>query len=133
MWRATAKETWKPKLLITNYLTLYSMLPEKWQEIVGNIKDNFKVEESGSEHLEDEGGADVEYIVFNGPLGRMRLEFVSKPVILDKKTKYSNRIGSETVIDYIYSQDEKTHKLKAYKWDEALNDWLEMEAKKFEF
>jgi len=108
------------------------MLPEKWQEVVGNIKDNFKVEESGSEHLENEGGADVEYIVFDGPLGRIRLEFVSKPVILDKKTKYSNRIGSGTVIDYIYSSDEKSHKLKAYKWDEAINDWIEMEAKKFE-
>ncbi len=107
------------------------MLPEKWQEIVGNIKDNFAVEENGKEHLEAEGGADVEYIVFNGPLGRIRLEFVSKPVILDKKTKYSNRIGSETVVDYIYSADEKSHKLKAYKWDEALNDWLEMEANKF--
>jgi len=107
------------------------MLPGKWQEIVGNIKDNFEVFESGSEHFEDQGGADVEYIVFNGPLGRMRLEFVSKPVILDKKTKYSRRIGSETVVDYIYSPDEKSHRLKAYKWDEALNDWLEMEAKKF--
>lgn len=107
------------------------MLPEKWQEIVGNIKDNFEVLESGSEHLEDEGGADVEYIVFNGPLGRMRLEFISKPVILDKKTKYSNRIGSATVVNYVYSPNEKSHKLKAYKWDEALNDWVEMEAKKF--
>jgi hypothetical protein len=104
---------------------------EKWQEIIGNIKDNFKVEESGNEHLEDEGGVDVEYIVFDGPLGKMRLEFVSKPVILDKKTKYSNRIGSETVVDYIYSKEEKTHKLKAYKWDEALNDWVEMDAKNF--
>ncbi|MFH1583277.1 MAG: hypothetical protein ABIB72_03085 [Candidatus Falkowbacteria bacterium] len=107
------------------------MLPEKWQEIVGNIKDNFKVLESGKEHLEDGGGPDVEYIVFDGPLGKIRLEFVSKPVVLDKKTKYSRRIGSETVIDYVYSPDEKSHKLKAYKWDEALNDWVEMEAKKF--
>lgn len=108
------------------------MLPKKWQEIVGNIKDNFKVEESGQERFEDEGGADIEYIVFNGPLGRMRLEFISKPVVLDKKTKYSRRLDARTVIDYVYSQNEKSHKLKAYKWDEALNDWLEMEAKKFD-
>ena len=108
------------------------MLPKKWQEIVGNIKDNFKVEETGKERLEDEGGAEIEYIIFNGPLGLMKLEFISRPVILDKKTKYSKRIGATTVIDYIYSPDEKFHKLKAYKWDEALNDWLEMEAKKFD-
>lgn len=108
------------------------MSPEKWQKIVGNIKDNFKVEADGKEHFEDQGGFDVEYIVFNGPLGRMKLEYTIRPVIIDRKTKYSNRLGAETVIEYIYSPDEKSHKLKAYKWDEAVNDWLEMEAKKFE-
>ena len=108
------------------------MSPEKWEKIVGNIKDNFKVEADGKERFEDEDGLEVEYIVFAGPLGRMKLEFITRPVIIDKKTKYSNRIGAETVVEYVYSQDEKNHKLKAYKWDEALNDWLEMEAKKFE-
>lgn len=107
------------------------MLPEKWQEIIGKIKDNFKVEASGLERLETGDSADIEYIVFNGPLGRMRLEFISRPVILDKKTKYSRRLGARTIIDYVYSPDEKYYKLKAYKWDEALNDWLEIEAKKF--
>ena len=108
------------------------MSPEKWEKIVGNIKDNFKVEADGKERFEDEDGLEVEYIVFAGPLGRIKLEFITRPVIIDKKTKYSNRIGAETVVEYVYSQDEKNHKLKAYKWDEALNDWLEMEAKKFE-
>ena len=108
------------------------MLPEKWKQIVGNIKDNFKVEEDGKENFEEEGGAEIEYIIFAGPVGRMKLEFISKPVVLDRKTKYSNRIGAETVIEYVYSPDEKSHKLKVYKWDEALSDWLEMEAKNFE-
>jgi len=108
------------------------MTIEKWREIVGNIKDNFPVEESEKTHFDDEGGVDVEYIIFKGPLGRMKLEFISKPVVLDRKTKYSKRIGSETVVDYIYSPDEKSHKLKAYKWDEAMSEWVEMEAKKFD-
>lgn len=108
------------------------MLPEKWQEIIGRIKDSFKVEANGAERIEDDGGGDIEYIIFNGPLGRMKLEFISRPIILDKKTKYSRRLGAQTVVEYIYSPDEKSHKLKAYKWDEALNDWLEMEAKKFD-
>lgn len=107
------------------------MLPEKWQEIIGKIKDNFKVLDSGQERFEDEGGREIEYIVFDGALGRMKLEFISKPVILDKKTKYSKRIGASTVVDYVYSPDEKSHKLKVYKWDQALNDWQEIDAKKF--
>lgn len=108
------------------------MLPEKWQEIIGNIKDNFAVEESGKNRLEEGGGIDVEFIIFKGPLGRMKLEFMSRPVVLDKKTKYSNRLGAETKVEYVYSQDEKNYKLKAYKWDEGVNEWVEIEAKKFD-
>jgi len=108
------------------------MTTEKWREIVGKIKDNFKAEEDGQERLEDEGGTEIEYIIFNGPLGRMKLEFISKPVVLDRKTKYSRRYGSETVVEYVYSREEKSRKLKVYKWDEAINDWTEMEAKKFD-
>src|SRR3989338_1734001 len=108
------------------------MSPEKWQQTVGNIKDNFKVEKKKKTNLDEAGGVDIEYIIFNGPLGRMKLEFITKPVIIDKKTKYSNRLGAETIVEYVYSPDEKSHKLKAYKWDEDVNDWLEMEAKKFD-
>ena len=108
------------------------MTQEKWQEIIGKIKDNFPVEETEKIHLDEEGGVDFEYIIFKGPLGRTKLEFIVKPVVLDKKTKYSNRVGQQTVVEYVYSPDELSRKLKAYKWDEAINDWLEMEAKKFE-
>ena len=107
------------------------MLPEKWQQIVGNIKDNFEVIECDRQRFEEQGGIDVESIIFNGPLGKMKLEFITKPAVLDRKTKFSNRLGAETVVEYVYSQEEKNHKLIAYKWDEALNNWLEMDAKKF--
>ncbi len=107
------------------------MTKEKWQEIVGKVKDSFELEDEGGEHLEDEGGVDIEYIIFTGPLGRMRLEFITKPVILDKKTTYSRRIGSETAVDYIYSETEKSEKLNAYKWNDTINDWQEIEAGSF--
>jgi hypothetical protein len=107
------------------------MMPDKWKDTIGNIKDNFKVLDEGSEHFDDEGGVDVEFIEFAGPLGKMRLEFITKPIVLDKKTTYSKRIGSETKVDYVYSPDEKSHKLIAYKWDEGDDDWVEMEAGKF--
>lgn len=107
------------------------MTPERWKDICGNIKDKFQIEEEGSEHIPEEGGIDIEYLVFKSPLGLMRLEHVTKPVILDKKTTYSKRIGSETKIDYIYSQDEKSSSLIAYKWDEAQSDWLEIDSGSF--
>ena len=107
------------------------MQPEKWKTVVGNIKDKFEVEEYDSYHDEEEGGKDVEYIIFNGPLGRMRLEYVSKPLVLDRKTSYTNRIGSETKINYVYSEDEKSQRMTAFKWDDDTEEWIEMEAKNF--
>lgn len=103
----------------------------KWKDITGKIKDNFKVEDEGKEYSDENGGVDIEYIIFAGPLGRMKLEFISRPVVLDKKTVYSRRIGSETKVEYVYSRDEKSHKLKAYKWDGDENVWVEMEAKNY--
>ncbi|MFH1523153.1 MAG: hypothetical protein ABIE43_05055 [Patescibacteria group bacterium] len=108
------------------------MTAEKWQDIINNIKDNFKAEDEGKEHLEDEGGVDIEYIVFQGPIGKIRLEFITKPIVLDKKMTYSKRIGSETKVDYVYSETEKSNKLMAYKWDEDNENWVEIEAGKFE-
>jgi len=103
------------------------MMPEKWESTIGNIKDNFNILNEGEEHIDDEGGVDISYIEFEGPLGRIRLEFVQKPVILDRKTTYSKRIGSETKIDYIYSETEKSSKMTAYKWDNNNEEWKEID------
>ena len=107
------------------------MHPEKWKNIIGNIKDKFEVEEHDSYHLDEEGGKDIELIIFKGPLGRMKLEYITKPIVLDKKTTYSRRIGSETKVDYVYSKEEKSNKMVAYKWDETQDDWVEIDARSF--
>jgi|SRR3989339_2240419 len=107
------------------------MMPEKWETTKNNIKDNFDVLDEGSSHMDEEGGIDIEYIVFDGPLGRMRLEFISKPVIMDKKTTYSKRIGSETAVEYVYSADEKSYKLIVYKWNDSQGEWTEVPAGAF--
>lgn len=107
------------------------MLPEKWENLIDDIKDKFDVEDHGKKHLDEQGGTDIEFIIFKGPLGRMKLEFIIKPVVLDKKVTYSRRIGSETTVDYVYSEDEKTHRLVAYKWDEIDKDWVEINTDSF--
>ncbi|MEA2113576.1 MAG: hypothetical protein U9P63_02900 [Patescibacteria group bacterium] len=108
------------------------MTSEKWENLVGNIKDDFKVEEHKSEHFDEHGGTDIESIIFKSPLGRTKLEFITKPVVLDKKTIYSRRIGSGSAEEYIYSKDEKSHKMTASKWDENENEWVEINADNFE-
>lgn len=107
------------------------MKKEKWLEIIGNIKDNFELLSHGSEHIDEEGGIDVEYVEFNGPMGKMKLEYITKPIIIDKKTNYSKRIGSETHIHYVYSDDEKSEKMIAYQWNDGDGVWVEMKSSMF--
>ena len=107
------------------------MNQERWENLVNDIKDKFEVEDHGNKHLDEMGGTDIEFIVFKGPLGRIKLTYVTKPVVLDKKMNYSQRIGSETSVEYVYSEDEKTTRLIAYKWDENREDWIEIDADSF--
>ncbi|MBU0598110.1 hypothetical protein KKF61_03890 [Patescibacteria group bacterium] len=103
------------------------MQDDKWQDIIGRVKDDFEVLENKTKDL-DEGPGSVEFIIFNGPLGKMKLERISRPIVLDKKGIGSRRIGSQTSVQYTYSETEKSHKFKAYKWNDEQNDWVAMEA-----
>jgi len=109
------------------------MTKEKWLTIKGKIFDAMEVTDKGLEHYDEEGGVDVDFIEFNSPLGKTRLEFVEKPVIQDKKTVYSHRGGSDTGVEFVYSPTEKSSRLQVYKWDEAENDWVEVNAERFSF
>jgi len=104
------------------------MHPDKWPEIKTKILSGFEVLAQGETACE-ERLENTEYLEFNGPLGKMRLEWISRPKVLGKKTHYSTRIGSNVDVDYIYSEDEATHTLKIYKWDSSSNDWQEQNAK----
>lgn len=112
-------------------IILKNMLPEKWNDVVGRIKDKFEISDNGKIEIEEEGGMIIEFIEFQSPMGRTRLEFVKKPVILDRITNFSKRIGSDTSVKYVYSTDEFSHTMVAYKWDVALDDWVEMEGNMF--
>ncbi|MFZ5365378.1 MAG: hypothetical protein ACOZBH_04265 [Patescibacteria group bacterium] len=103
------------------------MIPEKWEEIKEMVNGNFEVIESGREIIADIPGATLEFMEFFGPMGRMRIEFISKPKILDKKTLYSNRVGGDVKVDYVYSEQELVYQFMAYQWDEVADDWKEIE------
>ncbi len=104
------------------------MTIDRWRDIVGQIQDNFAVAEHETLNFEEEGGSSLERLIFDSPLGRVKLEFFVRPKILDKKVTYSNRIGSESVVEYIYDPTEKTCQLLVYRWSEADNSWLPFNA-----
>lgn len=102
----------------------------RWQELKGEIKDKFLVEAEGQEELAEGRGA-KEFIVFTSPLDKLKLEFSRRPKVIDKKITYSNRIGSEVLVDYIYSDTEKIEQLLVYRWSEADKVWLPLEQELF--
>jgi len=106
------------------------MQAEKWQEVVGMVKDKFDVLEETEEPIEDIPRSRVERLVFEGPLGKMKIELETRPVVLDKKTIYSKRMGDTATVDYVYSEDEYTSKFRAYMW--RGDDWVEIEAGAFD-
>ncbi len=103
------------------------MTEEKWLELTGKVKDSFEVIDQGEEDLAD-GPGKVQYIIFNGPVGKMKLALTVKPVVLEEKAIGSRRIGSDKTIRREYSETEFVRTLKVFRYDEATDDWQEMEA-----
>jgi len=108
------------------------MTDEKWEEIKEMVKKNFELLENQVFELSGEqGNGTNEELIFNGPLGRIKLEFIIKPLVVGKKTHYSKRMGTSAKVDYITSATEKVRTLKAYKWDEAGDNWVNINSADF--
>jgi len=105
------------------------MTPQKWQQIKGMVQDNFPDVRITLEDLPEADVGEIETLYFTGPLGKMKVECITKPVVLDKQTHGSRRIGSHHEVEYIYSETDFNYLLKAYKWDDALSDWVEIDLK----
>ena len=102
------------------------MTDEKWEKLIFMVEEKFGILKREKKEIEEEGGGEVESVEFNGPLCKMKIERILHPRIIDKKVHYSRRIGSESKVDYIYSDTEKVQRLKVYKWSLDQNDWEEI-------
>lgn len=105
---------------------------DKWKDTLDLIREKFAVEDEGVLESEEYGGMVTEYIVFTGPIGKMKMEFIIKPKVLERKTSYSNRIGSDVTIEYVYSDTEKSTQLLISRWSEADNSWLPVDESNFQ-
>ena len=104
------------------------MHDDQWKDTRAMVRQKFKVLDEGREEIEDIPGAFVEFIEFETPQGKMRLERTTKPAVLDKKTVYSKTAGRASQIEYTYSPDEIVHRLEAFRFNEQKGDWEEMRA-----
>ncbi|PIT90257.1 MAG: hypothetical protein COU22_03180 [Candidatus Komeilibacteria bacterium CG10_big_fil_rev_8_21_14_0_10_41_13] len=103
---------------------------DQWEQLKNKVLKENEVLDHYEDRDEDRR-EDIEVIEFISPLGRMKLEWLTRPKVLDKKTSYSNRVGSQVSVDIVYSEDEITRTLKVYNWDDENEDWQEMDASAF--
>ncbi len=101
------------------------MTYERWQSLIGDIQDKFSNVKVTKVDLAA-GPGNKEIVEFTSPAGRVKLELTLRPKILDKKTFYSNRIGSSTTVEYEYDEQEKTLSLQAWRLNERAGDWQEI-------
>lgn len=114
------------------------MKQEKWEEIKGKIKDQFEVIEEKKEPLmirvgleDSQKAGDKDIIIFQSPIGKVKLEYLIKPVILDKKEHFSKRAGTSARTEYELSETEFVRRMEAYKWNEADQDWQSIDKGSF--
>lgn len=107
------------------------MNEERWEDLLDKIEQKFGIENYKKEDLykETDDGKKKKHgcqetVTFNGRQGKMKLERVSKPVILDKKVYYSGR-KSDAKVDYVFSDTEYMYKVVAYLWQG--NEWKEID------
>ena len=103
------------------------MTDEKWQELVARIKSSFTVESETSEPIEDVPNAKVEEIVFVSPQAKMKVIRKTMPRVIDKKTVYSKRAGSEMNVQYECAKDELVSRIEIYRWDNLNENWARAE------
>ena len=105
------------------------MNDERWDELLYKISVKAKQLDRDME-TRDEGRTTVETVLFDVGLGRMRLQRVSKPIIVDKKHTYSKRIGGETSTEYVFSETEKSHHVTLHRWSPEESGWVEVDFRK---
>ncbi len=107
------------------------MNPRKWEQLVYLAEEKFGIENRVKEEFELDELSDGKKIMgekesfeFKSPLGRIKVEKISRPKVMDKKVLHTKRIGGRVAIDFVYSPDEKVSEMKIYcekngNWEEA--------------
>lgn len=102
------------------------MTDDRWQEVAEKIRDAFPEHEHARENILN-GRGSVESFVFDGPTGRMKVERTKRPKVLGERGMQSRRIGAESTIEKVYSEDEVVDFVNVYTWNESQEDWVQLE------
>lgn len=104
------------------------MNDERWQELKDKVDQRFGgfELETSEDYLEDDLGQKIpqktESMVFESPLGKIRINRTAHPKIIDRKSHYHKGAGGSD-IEYVVSEDEMSYKIVVFKKDEVTGDW----------
>jgi hypothetical protein len=103
-----------------------------WDDIIYRLESagqKIDIEHRKDKQVDDVGTeivSEVDFIDFSLAGKDYRVEKVVRPLILDKKSHYSHTAGTKGKIQYILSPNETTTTLKAYVFDEDIDDYIEI-------
>ena len=108
------------------------MNSRKWENLIFTIEEKFGIKKKYNEQFEFAEKHDGEKVMghkeiveFEGPLGLMRLEKVSRPRVISKKVLSSRRIGGKVAVDFVYSDTEEVSRFNIYKKEQG-GEWEEV-------
>ena len=107
------------------------MNDRRWDALLSEIEIKFGFKKKSKTPAEP-GPGEIEVVEFEGPAGLMRLERVSRPIVLDKKMHYSKRIGSQPVSEYVYSETDRSHRVRLLSWNRREGGWREVDLDKLD-
>ena len=108
------------------------MKEEMWGDILDRLQDQYgelEVQKLSDTREDDTGQklvSDIKRVEFETAQGRMRVELVTAPMILDKKTHYTHTSGARANVEYVLSDTEKTTRIRAFRYDGDTDDWIEI-------
>ena len=97
---------------------------ERWYSLIDDLEEKIAFEDRGKDS--GPAGAVIEWVIFQGPRGRMKLERTSRPIVVDRKMHYSKRVGGEVTEELVFSESEKSHRVVLYRWREG-GGWEEVD------
>jgi len=105
------------------------MNDDKWGLLLDRIQEQFGVLEQGDESLTDIPNGRREFVIFNGPMGKMMLERRTTPRVIGEKSFGGSKYGTGAGVEKIYSPDETVRTMRAYREEDG--DWIEISADTF--
>lgn len=102
------------------------MTEDKWIELLERIDRQFTMLDRTIEDVPS-GPGEIETVVFQGPMGTMKVERTVRPVVLDKKQHFTNRAGAGASTEYTYSPTEKSDRVKVFRQDPRNEEWVEID------